>query len=245
MASSTNPYPQAPGWDPKKTPFPQTRRCDKVFTHKSAEKGEVNVPDPYHYLEEPPSQSKETKAFCEAQAAFTQQYVDQCKDLKEFRQILDNVVNYPRFSTPRSVGPADDVTLQISAGQQFFNENLMSKDGTTTVGNFYFSHSGKTAAYTVTHRGSDWYSVYFRDTFKPFTEQPEDAKVAAKGGPDCLTDVIHHVKFSGVSWSKDDKGVFYQRLAHTDGQDQGTETSVAKDAEYGITNLAQVKMRIF
>ncbi|PWN36819.1 uncharacterized protein FA14DRAFT_186996 [Meira miltonrushii] len=261
MASSTNPYPQAPGWDPKKTPFPQARRCDKVFIHKSQEQGEVKVPDPYHYLEQPPSQSEETKAFCEAQAAFTQQYLDQCKDLKEFRQILDNVVNYPRFSTPRSVGPPDDLTYYYTfnngldaqstwykmtpeelmnaertgykspPGQQFFNENLMSKDGTTTVGNFYFSHSGKIAAYTVTHRGSDWYSVYFRDTSKPFTEQPEDLKVAAKGGPDCMSDVIHHVKFSGVSWSRDDKGVFYQRLAHTDGQDQGTETAVAKDAE--------------
>lgn len=261
MASSTNPHPQAPGWDPKKTPFPQARRCDKVFTYKSQEKGEVQVADPYHYLEVPPSQSAETKAFCDAQAAFTQQYLDQCKDFKEVRQTLDKVVNYPRFSTPRSVGPSDDVTFYYTfnngldaqstwfkatekelldaerlgykspPGQQFFNENLMSKNGTTTVGNFYFSHDGKTAAYSVTHRGSDWYSVYFRDTSKHFTEEPQDPDVAAKGGPDCLADVIHHVKFSSISWSRDDKGVFYQRLAHTDGQDQGTETSVARDAE--------------
>lgn len=259
--SSKNVYSQAPGWDLEKNPFPKVERIDKSFTYQSKEKGEVKVPDPYHYLEQPPSQSKETKAFCEEQAAFTQKYIDQCKDLKEVREMLDTVVNYPRYGTPRSVGPPEDITYyyalnngldaqstwykaspaelseaqkkgyQTPPGQIFFNENLLSTKGTVTVGNFYFSHDGKIAAYTISHSGSDWYKVYFREATKPFTQAPEDADIAAEGGPDRLPDVLKNVKFSSIQWTLDNKGILYQRLASTEGQRQGTETSVAKDAE--------------
>jgi prolyl oligopeptidase len=241
--------------------YPAVNRIDKTFEYKSKAKGEVTVPDPYYWLETPPSQSAETKAFCDAQAALTQQFVDKCADLKEVRQMLDNVVNYPRYSTPRSEGrdtgkayyyalnsgldpqstwyvateeelaQAEKDDYATPAGKKFFDENLMSKDGTTTVGNFYFSRSGKTAAYTVSHSGSDWYTVYFRNASETFTEDPKDADVAAAGGPNRLPDVLKNVKFSGVQWDNEDKGVLYQRYTASRDKDQGTLTDVARDAE--------------
>lgn len=259
--TTSAPVSRAPGWNLEKTPFPAVRRSDTVLTYKSKANGEVKVPDPYNYLEAPPSQSEDTKAFCEAQAAFMQKYVDQCEGLKETRQMLDKVINYPRYSTPRAEGPSENPTYYYAlnsgldpqstwysatkeellsaekegyvrpAGKKFFDENLLSKDGTVTVGNFYFSDDGKVAAYTVSQSGSDWYTVYFREASKPFVVAPEDQVKAAEGGEERLPDVLKNVKFSGIQWTKDGKGVFYQRLATTDGEDDGTETHVAKDAE--------------
>lgn len=52
------------------------------------------------------------------------------------------------------------------------------------------------------------------------------------GGTDRLPDVLTHVKFSGGTWTHDDKGVFYLRWpAPTSGSaDLGTETDVNTDA---------------
>lgn len=77
-ASSSSARPNAPGWDPIARPYPKARRADHTDTYTSATRGKVTVPEPYVWLETPPSQSEETREWVEAQAKFTQDYVDGC-----------------------------------------------------------------------------------------------------------------------------------------------------------------------
>ncbi|KAK0558926.1 hypothetical protein OC861_006794 [Tilletia horrida] len=96
----------APGWDPKAKPFPQARRTDDVETFKSAKEasGEVQVPDPYKWLEQPPSKSEETKAFVEAQAAYAQEYIKGWPYREAFKKRVEANMSFPRFSCPSLKG---------------------------------------------------------------------------------------------------------------------------------------------
>lgn len=90
----------APGWDPVKNPFPQARRADHVDVYKSKAHGQVKVPDPYRWLETPPSQSTETQKFSEAQAAYFSKYLEGYAPRDAFVKRLEQTFSYPRFSCP-------------------------------------------------------------------------------------------------------------------------------------------------
>lgn len=75
-----------------------------------------------------------------------------------------------------------------------------------------FSKSGKYLAYCISKSGSDWSTIYFRETSKPFITASPDEKSASTGGPDRLDDVVEFLKYSGPTWTHDDKGVFYKRF---------------------------------
>lgn len=77
------------------------------------------------------------------------------------------------------------------------------------------------------------YSLYFRETTKPFNPGPDSAEVpdADKGGVDRLPDQLDNVKFSGATWLHDDSGIFYQRYPPpSDTRDLGSENDANKDA---------------
>jgi len=59
-------------WVPNK--YPPTRRSDHVDVYKSEAKGQVQVADPYQWLEK---NSAETDEWVTAQEAFTRAYLDQ------------------------------------------------------------------------------------------------------------------------------------------------------------------------
>ena len=59
-----------------------------------------------------------------------------------------------------------------------------------------FSDDGTLFAYGLSQSGSDWIKIKFKDV---------------KTGND-LEDVLEHVKFSCMSWTHDNKGIFYNRL---------------------------------
>lgn len=71
--------------------------------------------------------------------------------------------------------------------------NALSTDGTIALSGTYFSHEGHYFAYSLSASGSDWIKIKIRD---------------AKSGRD-FDETIEKVKFSGVAWTKDDKGFFY------------------------------------
>src|SRR5271170_3463402 len=73
--------------------------------------------------------------------------------------------------------------------------NTLSPDGTIALADTAISDDGKLMAYAIATSGSDWNEWHVRDI---------------DTGKD-LSDDIKWVKFSGASWTKDNKGFFYSR----------------------------------
>lgn len=270
-SSATN----APGWSTNPNPYPPARRDDKASqTYKSAAKGSVTVPEPYVWLEQPPSQSQETKEWVHAQAKLTQTYIDGCQpDLDILKSRIEKNFDYARFSCPSLKGNGrlyysfnsglSPQSLIYSAskeevdantgkngrdpiGEIFFDANLLSADGTVALSSTTFSKSGKYMAYSISKSGSDWTEFFIRETTKPFKldssdynpngtiklSKEEHAKhVDATGGKDRLPDKLENVKFSGATFTHDDKGIFYQTFPTASVTDKGTETDANKDAQ--------------
>jgi prolyl oligopeptidase len=91
------------------------------------------------------------------------------------------------------------------AGELFLDPNLFSIDGTTALSFSATSESGIYMAYGVSRSGSDCQTIYVRRTDCPHT------KSAADGGkrgedPGRMEDTVEKVKFSSLSWMKDDSG---------------------------------------
>ena len=93
---------------------------------------------------------------------------------------------------------------------EFLNPNLFSEDGTTSLQQYSFSKDGNFLAYVVCEKGSDWGKIRFRSV-----EEKRD-----------LDDLLENVKFSGLSWTHDHKGVFYNQYP-TSAKSDGT--AIAKN----------------
>lgn len=83
----------------------------------------------------------------------------------------------------------------LKNAELFIDPMTMYPDGKTEFGSTYWSDDGKYMAYTESKGGSDWKTIYIKDV-------QSDKK---------LNDELMWVKFSGASWSKDNKGLFYSR----------------------------------
>lgn len=75
----------------------------------------------------------------------------------------------------------------------FLDPNTFSVDGTIALQGTSFSEDGSKLAYGLSESGSDWIKIRIRDV---------------KGGKD-YSDVLNKVKFSSMSWTHDNKGLFY------------------------------------
>ncbi len=80
--------------------------------------------------------------------------------------------------------------------QVLLDPNQLATDGTVAVTSTSVSEDGRLLAYGVAESGSDWNEIRIRDI---------------DSGKD-LPDVVKWVKFSGPSWTKDNKGFFYSRF---------------------------------
>jgi len=93
-----------------------------------------------------------------------------------------------------------------------FSTQLLSSNGTVAIASSTYSNSGKLLAYGISQSGSDWVTIYFRETSKPFITPDPDKESAKCGGPDRLKDVIEYTKFAPPAWTPDDVGVFYMHF---------------------------------
>ncbi|KAG8875819.1 hypothetical protein FRB98_007565 [Tulasnella sp. 332] len=190
--------------------YPTSQRSDHIDTYKSKAQGEVRVADPYQWLEE---NSKETEQWVDEQEAFTQEYL--APSLKyddrwywyynsglSAQSIIyrSKDATLPKFDLDGSQGPED-------AGEIFFDPNLLTEDGTGALTTTAFSRCGKYFAYGVSLSGSDFFTIYVRSTDSPFNSRPEKGLADTTGR---LGDVIRYCKFSGITWTHDSKGFFYQ-----------------------------------
>lgn len=84
----------------------------------------------------------------------------------------------------------------LNNSELFMDPNQLSSDGKVELGSTYWSPNGKFMAYTISQGGSDWKRVYVKNI---------------SSGIDIPGDELNWIKFSGISWTNDNKGFFYSR----------------------------------
>ena len=168
----------------------------------------VTVADPYRWLEA--MDSPDTRRWIDAENALTGEQLSKLDARPALERRLRELWNYERWGAPSLEGPRLVVThndgLQNQAvlytldghGERkpLLDPNGLSKDGTVALGHFAFSNDGKRMAYGLAEAGSDWQVWRVRDVATATDE----------------SDVLRWVKFSGASWSHDDRGFYYARF---------------------------------
>ncbi len=205
--------------------YPDTKRVDQTDDYH----GTV-VPDPYRWLETDVRTSPEVAAWVAAENKVTEAYLGAIPQREPIRKRLTDLYDYEKFSAPSKdgghyffskndglqnqfvlyttdhlrfiggTGPPNPPRFQgnwdSSTPRALLDPNSWSKDGTVALAGVAVSDDGKLLAYGKAEAGSDWNTWHALDV--------------ATGK--LLPDELKWVKFSGASWTKDDKGFFYSRF---------------------------------
>ena len=168
----------------------------------------TQVAAPYQWMEN--LDSPAVKQWVDAENKLTFSYLDKIPERQAVRQRLEQLWNYEKLSVP-----------QMQAGRLFFSKNSglqnqsvvyeqhgpsgkprelldpnsLSPNGDIALLDYAPSDDGRLLAYALSQGGSDWETLHVRDL--------ADGKT--------LMDAVRYVKFSGISWTRDDKGFFYSR----------------------------------
>jgi prolyl oligopeptidase len=187
----------------EKLVYPPSRRGDQVDTYHGQQ-----VADPYRWLED--VDSPETKAWVTAENKLTFGYLERLPQRAPLKSRLTQLWNFERFGIPRQRGGryfytrnnglqnqsvllvADSLAAEPRA---LVDPNRLSSDGTVAMSDWSPSDDGRYLAYGLTSGGSDWQAWKVKD-------------VAT--GRD-LADHLRWIKFSGVSWTPDNRGFYYSR----------------------------------
>lgn len=117
-----------------------------------------------------------------------------------------------------------------AAEELYFDSNRLSEDATAALSATAFSKSGKYWAYGVSSSGSDWFTVYVRETSKPHQKQQTDGTNLEAEDTGRMSDVIRFVKYCGITWLHDDSGFIYQRFPTQElDHNLGTETDTSQN----------------
>lgn len=183
--------------------YPKTRRGDQVDDHHGTQ-----VADPYRWLEDDVRESEEVAEWVEAQNALTFEYLETLPEREAIEKRLTELWNYEKYGTPskhgdkyffyKNDGLQDQFVLYVqdaldSEASVLIDPNGWSDDGTVALSGTSFSDSGRLMAYGIAEAGSDWKSW----------------RVLEVATGELLDDEINWVKFSGISWSKDETGFYY------------------------------------
>ena len=164
----------------------------------------TKVSDPYRWLEN--DTAADTKDWIQKQVAVTQDYLNKIPFRDAIKKRLTELWNYEKFSAPFKEGSYtyfyknDGLQNQSvlyrekdgKAPEVFLDPNKFSADGTTSLAGIDFTKDGSLAAYQISEGGSDWRKVIVMNT------------TSLKQVDDTLLDI----KFSGLSWKKND-GFYY------------------------------------
>ena len=180
--------------------YPQTARGTQTDIYHG-----TTIADPYRWLED--TDSPATKSWVEAQNKLTFGYLATISQREAIRARLEQVWNYPKYSTPSKAGNRlfftensgllNQSILYVREGTRparvLLDPNTLSADGTVALSVIAESPNGKYLGYGVSASGSDWQEFRVRDV---------------DTGRD-LRDTLKYVKFSGISWTRDNRGFFY------------------------------------
>jgi prolyl oligopeptidase len=181
--------------------YPAAQRGSQVDDYHG-----TKIADPYRWLED--VDSPQTKAWVEAENRVTFGYLATIPERDAIRRRLTQLWNYPKFDAPKKIGGRlffsensgllNQSILYVREGNKparvLIDPNKLSKDGTAALSVVKPSPNARMLGYAVSFAGSDWQEVRIRDVEK---------------GLD-MRDTLKWVKFSGISWTRDNKGFFYE-----------------------------------
>ena len=198
--------------------YPPSTKVDQVDDYHG-----TKVADLYRWLEDP--DSKETKAWIEAQNEVTFGYLGEIPAREQIKQRLTQLWDYEKFGIPFKEGDRyfyfkndglqnQSVLYTLTAldadPKVLLDPNKLSEDGTVALSGMAISEDGKLMAYGLSTSGSDWQEWKVRDV-----ETCVD-----------LPDHLKWIKFSGASWTEDSQGFFYSRY------DEPNEQTKLEDVNY-------------
>jgi len=216
--------------------YPKAKTVDQVDDYHG-----MKVADPYRWLED--TDSAETHDWVEAENKVTFSYLDQIPYRGAIREGLLKLWNYERFSVPEQQGGR--YFFQHNTGLQnqsvllvaeslnaeprvLLDPNTLSSDGTVALAGTAMTDDGKLMAYGTSASGSDWTEWHVRDV---------------DSGKD-LPDLLKWVKFSGASWTKDNKGFFYSRYDEPKAGTALTDTNYFQKLYYHQLGTSQAEDKL-
>lgn len=197
--------------------YPKTEKRDSSDTYFG-----TKVQDPYRWLED--DMSKETADWVKAQNKFTFDYLSQIEMRDGIKKRLSELWDYEKIGSPfieggikyyyKNDGLQNQYVLyrEVNGKEEvFLDPNKFREDGTISLGSTSFSKDGSLFAYAISEGGSDWRKVIVLDTKTK----------------EMIGDTIFDVKFSGVSWYKNE-GFYYSSYDKPDGSALSAKTDQHK-----------------
>ena len=199
--------------------YPETKKAvvrDTFF--------EQSVEDPFRWLED--DRSEETADWVRRQNQVTFGYLDRIPYRKDLKERLTKIWDYEKVGTPfvegrytyfyKNDGLQNQPVLYRKADDDaeeeiFLDPNTFSEDGTISLAGLSFTKDGSLAAYSISEGGSDWRKIIVIET---------ENKTQ-------IADTIIDVKFSGVSWRKNE-GFYYSSYDKPDGSELSAKTDQHK-----------------
>ena len=185
--------------------YPETKRGQEVDDFFG-----TSVPDPYRWLEDDVRESDEVADWVQAQNKVTNKVIQELPYRAEIESRLTKLWDYEKYGVPFKRG--DRYFYYKNDGLQnqsvlyklekldgeptvLVDPNKWSEDGTDAMGGLEFSSDGKYMAYGIQKAGSDWRTW----------------KILEVATGEVLSDELKWLKFGGVSWTADSKGLYYSR----------------------------------
>lgn len=188
---------------PARLTYPAAPTSDTVDSYYG-----TAVPDPYRPLEE--IDAPATVAWMRAEASLTSSYLDAIPQRAPIASHLRTLLNYEAFGIPfhmrdqyfylHNSGLQNQWVLYTMEGPEgaprvLIDPNLLSADGSVTLGDEVPSWDARLLAYSTQSSGSDWETWHVREV---------------AGGTD-LPDTVQWSKFSSLSWLPNDRAFLYER----------------------------------
>jgi len=198
--------------------YPETSKGTTIDNYFGNE-----VADPFRWLED--DRSEETEEWVKSQNKVTQGYLDHIPYRDQIKERMTKLWNYEKYGSPTRHGDYDYfykndglqnqyVLFRQKEGMEaevFLDPNTFSEDGTTSLSDVSFTKDGKKVAYAISEGGSDWRKVIVMDALSK----------------EILEDTIKDVKFSALSWYKNE-GFYYSSYDKPDGSELSAKTDQHK-----------------
>jgi prolyl oligopeptidase len=183
--------------------YPHARRGDDADDYFG-----TTVPDPYRWMED--LDSPEVIAWREAQNALTFSYLARLPLRDRLRERITALWDYPKTGLPvreggryfyaRNSGLQRQAPIYVRASfdatpELVLDPNALSPDGSVSLADWTPSPDGRLLAYGLSAGGADWQTIHVRDL---------------STGRD-LDDRVEWMRFSNLSWTRDNRGFFYSR----------------------------------